>query len=69
MVERDGSARVRRATQFYRELRSVSAFAGASLNIEGAVCHRDKIRLFQRGNGLASGQPPPVNAIGDLAAR
>jgi len=53
-------------TQFYRELRSVSAFAGASLNIEGAVCHRDKIRLFQRGNGLASGKPPPVNAIVDL---
>jgi hypothetical protein len=66
VVGQDGSAQVRRATELYRQLRSVPVFVGTALNIEGAVYHRGKIRLFQRGNGLAAGRQAPVNAIGDL---
>jgi len=64
-VQPDRAQQIRPAAAFYRALRSVREFAGPSLNIEGAVCHGDRVRLFQRGNGGSDGSPS-VNAVGDL---
>ena len=67
VVRPDGAApKVRRASGFFRSLRAMPGFAGRSLNIEGAVCQRGQIRLFQRGNGATSLEQPAVNAIGDM---
>jgi hypothetical protein len=65
LVQVDRAPRIKPAAEFYRALRSVRAFAGPALNLEGAVCHGDRVRLFQRGNG-ASDDSPSVNAVGDL---
>jgi hypothetical protein len=57
--------RILPAAALYRMLRAVPEFAGPALNVEGAVCHGERVRLFQRGNGASAGMTP-VNAIGDL---
>lgn len=41
-------------------------FAGAALNVEGAVVHGDRLHLFQRGNGGTVDGRAAANAIGDL---
>jgi hypothetical protein len=65
VVRPDRTPQIKPAAAFYRALRSVREFAGPALNIEGAVCHGDRVRLFQRGNGANDGSPA-VNAVGDL---
>jgi len=65
LVQGDRAPRIRPAKEFYRALRSVRAFVGPALNLEGAVCHGERVRLFQRGNGEGQGSPS-VNAVGDL---
>jgi hypothetical protein len=50
----------------YIQLRSEPDFAGSELNVEGALVVGDVLRLFQRGNGAATGGLKPVNATGDL---
>jgi len=65
LVRPDRAPQIKPAAAFYRALRSIREFAGPALNIEGAVCHGDRVRLFQRGNGASDGAPS-VNAVGDL---
>jgi hypothetical protein len=55
------------AESFYLALEAVDDFAGSDLNIEGALAHRDTLRLFSRGNGAARGDRVPLNATCDLA--
>lgn len=50
----------------YSALRAQTAFAGSQLNIEGAIVIGDRVRLFQRGNGVARDGLEPINATGDL---
>jgi len=58
------------AEPFYDSLRATPEFAGAGLNIEGAVAiDADTIRLFQRGNAPERGGLPPVDASGDVSWR
>ena len=62
----DRAPQVKPAAAFYRALRSMRAFVGPALNLEGALCDGDRVRLFQRGNGARDGTAS-VNAVGDLA--
>jgi hypothetical protein len=56
------------AAPFYDALRATREFAGAGLNIEGAVMvDDDTIRLFQRGNARPQGELEPVDATGDIS--
>jgi hypothetical protein len=64
ILQPDRTPTVRRAAEFYRALRAVREFAGPTLNLEGAVCHGDRVRLFQRGNGADA---RAVNSVGDLS--
>lgn len=66
VVEDLSSARVVDASALYGLLRAETQFAGAELNIEGAVVVEDSLRLFQRGNGSPRGGLSPVSATGDL---
>ncbi len=51
------------ATEFYASLRDTAHFAGARLNIEGAVVIDGReLRLFNRGNGARRDGREPVNA-------
>jgi len=47
------------AAELYAALWKEPGFAGAELNIEGAVAHGDEVLLFQRGNGSS----PAVDAV------
>jgi hypothetical protein len=68
VVVEPGSAPVLRdARELYRGLRQRTEFAGSELNLEGAIVRSGAIELFQRGNGAASGELGPANAIGRLA--
>jgi hypothetical protein len=51
---------------FYAALRRETSFAGSELNIEAAVILTDRLRLFSRGNGRASGALVAVNASCDV---
>jgi hypothetical protein len=64
------SVRLVSAPAFYRNLRAAAAFAGAELNVEGALARGDALWLLQRGNGAARRGLAPVNATCaiDLAA-
>ena len=66
IVGPDRAPQIKPAADFYRALRSVREFVGPALNLEGAVCHSDRVRLFQRGNGGGNGSSS-VNAVGDLS--
>lgn len=56
------------ATEFYSALRSHRDFAGAELNIEGAVLLGDDcLRLVQRGNGAVRHGQAPLNATCDVS--
>jgi hypothetical protein len=61
-----GTAAVREAAGFYAALRAEPGFAGAELNLEGAVVIGEILRLFQRGNGAPRGALAPVNATCDV---
>lgn len=50
------------APRFYRSLRSVPAFSGSELNLEGATQVGDHLRLFSRGNGAPDEEMLPLNA-------
>ncbi|HEX7080582.1 MAG TPA: hypothetical protein VF329_06175 [Gammaproteobacteria bacterium] len=67
VVSRRHPPSVRDGGALYRSLREERAFAGAQLNIEGAVVAGDRLLLFQRGNGALRGGREPVNAVGALA--
>lgn len=67
-LEIDLKAEFLDAARFYDVLRATPAFAGAGLNIEGAVLvDDDTIRLFQRGNARPQGGQEAVDATGDLS--
>ncbi|MGE0789796.1 MAG: hypothetical protein AB7S26_29250 [Sandaracinaceae bacterium] len=51
---------------FYESLRARADFSGSELNLEGAVVHQRRLRLFQRGNGASRGERGAVNAVGDV---
>lgn len=55
------------APALYRRLREEHAFAGAELNIEGAVVVGDDLLLFQRGNGAPSRELAAVDATARIA--
>lgn len=57
------------APAFYAALRNEPRFSGSELNVEGAalVLPLGVLRLFQRGNGAASGDRQPVDATCDVA--
>ncbi len=44
-------------------------FAGAALNLEGAVVLGDRLRMFQRGNGGTLDGRAAASAVGDLELR
>lgn len=54
------------APRLYAELRGAEAFAGSDLNVEGAICLGDRVRLFGRGNGARRDRGTPANATCDL---
>jgi hypothetical protein len=54
------------ARGFYAALRSIPAFAGSDMNIEGAVYSGGAVRLFGRGNGAIVGSLSPLNATADI---
>jgi hypothetical protein len=54
--------------RFYSSLRHTREFAGAGLNIEGAVfVDDDTIRLFQRGNAEPEDGHEAIDATGDVS--
>ncbi len=57
---------VRDGGELYRSLRALPVFAGAELNIEGALAGDDRLLLFQRGNGAAREGCPANNAVATL---
>jgi hypothetical protein len=69
-LEIDLKAEFLDAVRFYDALRATLEFAGAGLNIEGAILvDDDTIRLFQRGNAPAQGEREAVDATGDISWR
>lgn len=66
-----GNARVsiHAAPSLYQRLREEPSFAGAELNVEGAVVVGEDLVLFQRGNGAPSGGLAPVDATARIALR
>ena len=82
LVSPDGRATLFDAHAFYTNLRSVPAFAGSELNLEGAtlLCvpggvpgglpggGRDDVVFASRGNGAAKGAIAPIDAIGRVSA-
>jgi hypothetical protein len=60
-------ASVFEAAAFYAALRANEAFAGSELNLEGAVYQtKDRMLLFQRGNGAVRGGRRPVDATAEV---
>jgi hypothetical protein len=51
VVESETVVQVRRAPGLYSRFRKHCETVGTELNIEGAVIHGHRLRLFQRGNG------------------
>jgi len=54
------------APALYAALRGAADFAGAELNLEGAVSLGDQVRLLGRGNGAARDGIAAVNAVCDV---
>ena len=67
LVEPDLALRVVEAGPLFAHLRSRPDFAGAELNLEGAVVVGGRLWLFQRGNGRATEGRAPCSAVGELA--
>lgn len=67
VVEPGQAPVIRDAHDLYRGLREHAEFAGSELNLEGSIVRSGAIELFQRGNGRASGERAPANAIGRIA--
>ncbi|WP_028567238.1 DUF6929 family protein [Salisaeta longa] len=56
------------APAFYATLREAEHFAGAGLNIEGAVfVDDDTLRLYQRGNADPTDEFPAIDATADVS--
>lgn len=55
------------ASALYALLRADPAFAGSELNIEGAAVTGGALWLLQRGNGAATPDQQPVDALGWIA--
>jgi hypothetical protein len=53
-VDSDLSPEIRGASALYVPMRAHCGSMGAELNIEGAVIHKDRLRLFQRSTGRRS---------------
>lgn len=66
ILEPDLSVRIHEAADLYAGLREYCAAAGADLNIEGAVVHGHRLRLFQRGNGQRAVASGRANLIFDV---
>lgn len=66
LVDPREQVRVIDAPELYAEL-GAPEFAGAQLNIEGAVVFEDTLLVLQRGNGAAREGLLPLNAIGELS--
>ncbi len=66
-VAPDGTVNVCDGASLYRAMRGEAAFAGAELNVEGAIVVGACLRFFQRGNGAVGGDRKPVNATADVA--
>lgn len=70
VMDADGTVRVVAGAELYAGLRSERRFAGAELNLEGAVVWETQpkavIRLFQRGNGAPRDGLLPISATADL---
>jgi hypothetical protein len=62
----DRKVDLRDAGEFYDLLRNTPQFAGAKLNLEGAVVVGKRLRLFQRGNSAPTETTPAVNATADV---
>lgn len=62
----DRKVDLREAGEFYDLLRNTPQFAGAKLNLEGAVVVGDRLRLFQRGDSAPTETTPAVNATADV---
>jgi hypothetical protein len=54
---------LRDAAGFYARLREAAEFAGSELNVEGAAWRAGRLVLLNRGNGAASDDRGPVDAI------
>jgi hypothetical protein len=63
----DGRVALREAGELYARLRATTEFAGAELNLEGAVAVGERLRLFQRGNGAPTDDNPTISATADFA--
>ncbi|MBX7194591.1 MAG: hypothetical protein K1X94_21220 [Sandaracinaceae bacterium] len=68
LVDPEGHARILPAPALYATLRDDTRFSGSELNLEGAACMGAQLLLFQRGNGAARGEIPPVDAVARLSA-
>lgn len=59
--------RAHQMSALYERLRTLEAFSGSELNVEGAVLIDDTLRLFQRGNGRPTLTQSPINATCDVS--
>jgi hypothetical protein len=66
IIPADGRIEMVDAGRLYQRLRSEAAFSGSEMNIEGAAYIAGTVRLFNRGNGAASGGLAAVNASCDV---
>lgn len=55
------------ASAFYTSLRAEHEFSGSELNLEGTVLLKDRVCLFQRGNGAPQEDLEPVNATCEVS--
>jgi hypothetical protein len=67
VMRQTGEPEIVDAPELYAALRAAREFAGAELNVEGAVAYDDgRLVLFQRGNGRARDGLDPVDATCEL---
>ena len=62
----ESSARVLSVPKLFSQIRSALDLGEGELNLEGAVIVQDRIRLFQRGNGIKRPRNAPPNATVDF---
>jgi hypothetical protein len=62
----DGRIELRDGAQMYAALRADHGFSGAELNLEGATVARERLWLFQRGNGAATATAEAIDATAEL---
>lgn len=67
LLSNENRVELRDGRDLYRALRAQVSFAGADLNVEGAVVVANELLLFQRSSSESGDPEPGVNAIGALA--